>query len=146
MYTIESPMGPLLLQSDGEALTGVTPTTIPGDEPTPLLLEVERQLKAYFAGTLRAFDLPLAPRGTPFQHQVWRELLEIPHGHTTSYGALAARLGTSARAVGSANGRNPIAIVIPCHRVIGADGGLTGYAGGLERKAWLLQHELYRPG
>lgn len=101
------------------------------------------QLEAYFAGELEEFTLELAPAGTPFQQRVWRALLEIPFGTTESYGALARRIGLpqAARAVGLANGRNPISIVIPCHRVIGADGSLTGYGGGLERKRWLLAHE-----
>ena len=101
------------------------------------------QLEAYFRGELRQFDLPIAPRGTPFQLRVWAELLRIPYGATISYGELARRLGDPklTRAVGAANGANPIAIVIPCHRVIGADGSLTGYAGGLARKADLLRLE-----
>jgi O-6-methylguanine DNA methyltransferase len=102
-----------------------------------------RQLTAYFAGDLRAFDLPLAPSGTPFQQRVWRALLEIPFGRTQSYSELAALIGApgAARAVGLANGRNPLAIIVPCHRVIGAGGGLVGYGGGLERKRWLLDFE-----
>ena len=100
------------------------------------------QLEAYFAGTRRRFDLAVAPRiGTPFQRRIWQALLRIPHGTTWSYARLAAETGSVARAVGSANGANPISIVVPCHRVIGADGSLTGYAGGLERKRWLLAHE-----
>ncbi|WP_346766633.1 methylated-DNA--[protein]-cysteine S-methyltransferase [Nocardioides sp. JQ2195] len=110
----------------------------------PLLVETVRQLAAYFHGQLTEFDLPLAPVGTEFQQRVWKELLEIPHGWTASYGEIAHRLGhTSAasRAVGTANGRNPIPIVIPCHRVIGANGTLTGYAGGMQRKQTLLDLE-----
>lgn len=105
--------------------------------------EAVRQLKAYFSGDLRNFDLPLAPEGTPFQLRVWQELLRIPYGSTISYGELAARLGDpqSARAVGLANGANPIAIIIPCHRVIGSNGALTGYGGGLRNKKWLLDLE-----
>jgi methylated-DNA-[protein]-cysteine S-methyltransferase len=101
------------------------------------------QLRDYFAGRLRTFSLPLAAEGTPFQHMVWAALREIPFGQTTSYGALAARVGRpgAARAVGAANRLNPIAIVVPCHRVIGANGKLTGYAGGLQRKSMLLEHE-----
>jgi len=101
-------------------------------------------LGAYFAGELQALDsLQVAPQGTPFQHSVWQALRDIPYGTTTTYGELAARLGNAkaVRAVGLANGANPVGIVIPCHRVIGADGSLTGYGGGLERKRWLLAHE-----
>ena len=105
--------------------------------------EACRQLDRYFEGRLKRFDLPLAPRGTPFQQRVWQALLEIPYGHTTSYSELAERIGNpkSVRAVGTANGANPISIIIPCHRVIGRDGSLTGYAGGLARKALLLKLE-----
>jgi methylated-DNA-[protein]-cysteine S-methyltransferase len=103
--------------------------------------EVRTQLQQYFAGTRKSFELDLAPAGTPFQQRVWTALQTIPHGQTRSYAWLAAQVGSVARAVGSANGANPIAIVIPCHRVIGADGSLTGYAGGLEAKRWLLDHE-----
>ena len=102
-----------------------------------------RQLEEYFAGTRAEFDLLLAPRGTPFQLRVWEALRSIPPGETTSYGAIAELIGkpTASRAVGAANGKNPISIVVPCHRVIGANGTLTGYGGGLPRKAWLLNHE-----
>lgn len=102
------------------------------------------QLGAYFAGTLRHFTLPLAPRGSPFQLRVWAGLQDIPYGHTESYGELAERIGSpgAARAVGLANGRNPIGIVIPCHRVVGSDGNLRGYGGGLDRKRQLLDLEL----
>jgi methylated-DNA-[protein]-cysteine S-methyltransferase len=102
-----------------------------------------RQLKAYFAGTLRQFDLPLAPAGTPFQQTVWQALREIPYGETVSYGQLARGIGRPAavRAVGAANGRNPLAIVVPCHRVIGSDGRLVGYGGGLPAKSMLLELE-----
>src|ERR687896_1039286 len=106
------------------------------------------QLDAYFAGELEAFDLPLAPHGTPFQLRVWEQLAKIPFAETLSYKELAHRLGDPklVRAVGLANGRNPISIVIPCHRVIGADGTLVGYGGGLERKRWLLDHEAVASG
>lgn len=101
------------------------------------------QLREYFAGARSEFDLPLAPRGTAFQRQVWEALRPIPHGTTTSYGAIAGSIGrpTASRAVGAANGRNPIAIVVPCHRVVGSTGALTGYGGGIDRKRWLLWHE-----
>lgn len=107
----------------------------------PHLEDAARQLAAYFAGARRAFDVPLDAGGTPFQRRVWRALAEIPYGGTTTYAALAQRLGTSHRAVGSANAANPLAIVVPCHRVVGSGGGLTGYAGGLDAKAMLLSHE-----
>ena len=110
----------------------------------PVLVEACRQLTAYFARDLKEFDLPLAPRGSDFQQRVWEQLLDIGYGETASYGEIAARLGktnAASRAVGLANGRNPIPIVIPCHRVIGADGTLTGYAGGIERKQTLLELE-----
>lgn len=110
----------------------------------PVLAEAVRQLRAYFDGGLTDFDLPLAPTGTEFQHEVWAALRAIPYGSTASYGEIAHRLGrtnASSRAVGLANGRNPIPIVVPCHRVIGSSGTLTGYAGGLERKQTLLALE-----
>ena len=115
----------------------------PGDPGTEILDEAEAQLTAYFAGDLRDFDLSLAPRGTDFQLRVWSTLAEIPYGETWSYGDLAKRVGqpTASRAVGAANGRNPLPIVLPCHRVIGADGSLTGYGGGLEIKRHLLRLE-----
>lgn len=110
----------------------------------PVLVRTRDQLAAYFAGVLTTFDLPLAPRGTDFQQRVWAELLQVGYGSTASYGQIAHRLGmtnVASRAVGLANGRNPIPVVIPCHRVIGADGSLTGYAGGLDRKRLLLDLE-----
>ncbi len=148
---IDSPVGPLLLLGDGEAITGLqmegqrhAPDVPAGSRRDDAPFRAAReQLEAYFARELRVFDLPLAPAGTPFQQSVWKALLEIPFGATESYGGLAKRIGRpgAARAVGLANGRNPIGIVIPCHRVIGADRSLTGYGGGLERKEWLLRHE-----
>ena len=108
-----------------------------------VLARAREQLTAYFAGELRQFDLPLDATGTPFQKQVWGELRKIPYGTTWSYGELARRVGDprKARAVGAANGHNPISIIVPCHRVIGANGSLTGFGGGLDRKQWLLAHE-----
>ncbi|WP_205696718.1 methylated-DNA--[protein]-cysteine S-methyltransferase [Conexibacter sp. SYSU D00693] len=144
---VDSPVGPLGLAAEDDALTRVaflapgTPADAPG---TPVLREAAAQLGAYFAGELEAFDLPLRPVGTDFQREVWTALADIPFGTTTTYGELAARLGRGprgARAVGLANGANPLAIVLPCHRVIGADGGLTGFGGGLPAKRWLLTHE-----
>jgi methylated-DNA-[protein]-cysteine S-methyltransferase len=143
---IDSPIGPLRLDADGGGMTSVWMGAEGSaeDKPEdPVLRRARDQLEAYFAGDLTEFDLPLAPVGTAFQHAVWDLLLKIPFGTTTSYGALAHKLGKpgAMRAVGLANGRNPLAIIVPCHRVIGADGSLTGYGGGLERKRWLLEHE-----
>ena len=109
----------------------------------PLLDQAQAQLGEYFAGKRETFDLPLAPRGTPFQREVWSALRQIRAGTTTSYGTLAARIDRpkAVRAVGHANGANPISVIVPCHRVIGSTGALTGYGGGLERKRWLLAHE-----
>jgi methylated-DNA-[protein]-cysteine S-methyltransferase len=148
----QSPIGRLLLTTDGTALTGcyMEPSRKAQctdgwaqDATVEPLAAAVRQLDEYFAGTRRDFDLPLAFRGTPFQTRVWRELVEIPYGQTWSYGQLAKRIDkpSASRAVGLANGRNPISILVPCHRVIGADGSLTGYGGGIERKRWLLAHE-----
>jgi methylated-DNA-[protein]-cysteine S-methyltransferase len=148
----ESPIGRLLLTSDGTALTGLymepsrkaqcTDGWIEDVSVAPLFATV-RQLTEYFEGTRREFDLPLRLQGTVFQQRVWRQLTEIPYGQTWSYGQLAQRIDkpSASRAVGLANGRNPISILVPCHRVIGADGSLTGYGGGIERKRWLLVHE-----
>ena len=117
-------------------------TAVPNDSH-PVLVEARRQLEEYFAGDRLDFDLPLDPVGTPFQMQVWQTLRGIPYGSTISYGEQARRLGdpNKARAVGAANGRNPISIVVPCHRVVGSNGSLTGFGGGLGAKAWLLDHE-----
>jgi methylated-DNA-[protein]-cysteine S-methyltransferase len=144
--TIDTPIGELLLAGDGHALTAVHMDGTPGpgwQQDPGALREPSEQLRAYFAGELREFDLPLAPHGTPFQQEVWSALREIPYGSTISYGELAAAVGRpdAPRAVGAANGRNPIAVVIPCHRVIGASGALTGYGGGLPRKRLLLDLE-----
>ena len=144
--TLDTPLGPLTLVSDGEALTAATFDGPPPDAPEgadAVLDAARRQLAAYFDGEPVAFDVPVRLGGTPFQERVWAALREIPHGETLSYGALAARLGMpkAAQAVGAANGQNPAAVVVPCHRVIGADGSLTGYAGGLERKQALLALE-----
>jgi methylated-DNA-[protein]-cysteine S-methyltransferase len=147
--TIDSPLGELLIASDGHSLTAVHMNGTPGPgwrrDPVPLR-EGADQLHAYFAGELREFDLPLAAAGTPFQREVWEALRRIPYGETIGYGELAAAVGRphAARAVGAANGRNPIAVVVPCHRVIGASGALTGYGGGLARKRLLLDLEAGR--
>lgn len=146
---MRSPLGMLLLTSDGTALTGlwmeaqeVIPEGIQRDD-LPVFLAAKAWLGDYFDGCCRELDFPLKPAGTDFQKQVWKLLLTIPWGETTTYGALAGQIGPkmSAQAVGQAVGRNPISIMIPCHRVVGAKGKLTGYAGGLENKKWLLRHE-----
>ena len=147
----DSPIGPLVLVSDDDALTalhlphqGEPAHVAPEWKRAPSRLrDAHAQLDAYFAGKLLAFDLDLAPRGTPFQRRVWDELLAIPYGDTISYLELARRIGnpSAMRAVGAANGANPIALIIPCHRVIGSNGTLTGYGGGLPAKQWLLDHE-----
>ena len=146
---IESPVGTLLLTGDGKRLHEILfpnkdrrPDATAEQRAEPFR-EVARQLTAYFEGTLQKFDLELAPQGTPFQLQVWEELQRIPYGETISYGDLAQRVGnpSASRAVGAANGRNPIPIVIPCHRVIGASGSLTGFGGGLATKRALLELE-----
>ncbi|KRD38906.1 MULTISPECIES: methylated-DNA--[protein]-cysteine S-methyltransferase [unclassified Lysobacter] len=149
---IDSPVGPLLLASGDDGLRLIEfeapwhPAAIdarwqPGDNA--VLSETQKQLDEYFAGTRRAFDLPLAPHGTAFQLQCWRTLALIPWGQTWSYGQMARHLGQASamRAVGAANGRNPLPIVLPCHRVIGADGSLTGFGGGLPTKRFLLELE-----
>jgi methylated-DNA-[protein]-cysteine S-methyltransferase len=153
-HLLPSPIGRLLLVSDGDALTGLyMDDHNGGPQPQPGWSEAHRkldrvcdQLAAYFDGGLREFDVPLAPQGTEFQKKVWLELLRIPFGETISYGELARRIGQpkASRAVGRANGQNPISVIVPCHRVIGADGTLTGYGGGVDRKKWLLEHESAR--
>ena len=163
-HVIDSPIGPLRLVAAGGALTAIEFSPFSDDaarrvpdedtetsgrdqpEDQAVLLRTAAQLAQYFAGERTEFDLPLAPKGTVFQQRVWAELRKIGYGETASYGDIAHRLGltnAASRAVGSANGRNPIPIVVPCHRVIGADGTLTGYAGGIERKRVLL--DLERP-
>jgi methylated-DNA-[protein]-cysteine S-methyltransferase len=151
---IPSPVDDLLAVCDGEALTGLqfAPVSrrwpdqgrLPPDDGLALLDEVREQLGDYFAGRRRTFDVPLALHGSEFQLNVWQALREIPYGTTCSYGDLAARLGLppgASRAVGLANGANPVPIIVPCHRVIGADGSLTGFGGGLARKRFLLDVE-----
>jgi methylated-DNA-[protein]-cysteine S-methyltransferase len=148
---LDSPVGRLHLWARGDALVGVyfpdhKGAPIPDGAPRPehpVLAAARRQLGAYFAGERREFDLPVEATGTAFQQAVWAALGQIPFGATSTYAALAAALGqpTAVRAVGAANGRNPLSILVPCHRVIGADGALTGYAGGVAAKRWLLDHE-----
>jgi methylated-DNA-[protein]-cysteine S-methyltransferase len=149
--TFDSPLGTLLAVGDGRVLTrldmqggrrphAISPAWAADDSA---FADLRRQLDEYFAGARRTFDLELAPHGSPFEQRVWSALLEIPYGETTSYGALAQRIGApgAARAVGLANGRNPIGIIVPCHRVVGSTGDLTGYGGGLDRKRRLLAFE-----
>jgi methylated-DNA-[protein]-cysteine S-methyltransferase len=169
MWTvIETPVGPLRLVGDGSALTAID---FLGEMPTgvgeaasvrnaalridtrvlddqadgdPLLRDAAAQLAAYFRRELEEFDLPVVPSGTPFQLRVWEQLRAIPYGSTATYGQVAAALGLTghgARAVGTANGRNPVPVVVPCHRVVGSSGSLTGYGGGLHRKQLLLELE-----
>lgn len=139
-----TPLGPVAIVENGEFLTNLLfAETLPADTEeatSPLLEETVRQLDEYFAGRRTAFDLPLAPEGTPYQRLIWRTLQDIPYGETASYAEIAARTGNpqASRAVGGANHRNPLPILIPCHRVIGTNGKLTGYAGGLARKEFLL--------
>lgn len=151
MMRVASPVGALELTSDGAALCGVH---MPGHDPEPVFAGVKpgedavlrraaAQLAEYFAGTRQVFDVPLRTDGTEFQRRVWAGLLTIPFGERCSYIALARAIGAgnSSRAVGNANRNNPISILVPCHRVVGSDGTLTGYAGGLPTKQWLLEHE-----
>ena len=140
---VPTPVGTLCVCSDGEAVTGIRFGAGETNGGCPVTGQARQQLTEYFAGQRREFDLPLAPAGTDFQRRVWELLREIPYGETVTYGELARRLGNpkSARAVGMACNRNPIAIVVPCHRVVGSTGSLTGYAGGLDAKAFLLKLE-----
>jgi methylated-DNA-[protein]-cysteine S-methyltransferase len=154
MWTLmDSPVGELRIVEQDGAITAIEFSPLRDhdgrprgdrDDDSPLLVETVRQLRAYFNRDLEEFDLPLAPAGSDFAQSVWAQLLHIGYGDTASYGEIALRLGrtnAASRAVGLANGSNPIPIVIPCHRVIGADGTLTGYAGGIERKQMLLELE-----
>lgn len=150
ILVMPSPVGTMEIRSADGAITDArfvdddTPTTSSGTQVAPVLVQARRQFEAYFAGSLTDFELPLAARGSQFQHRVWEQLRAIAFGETTSYGAIARQLGMSpgaARAVGMANGANPIAIMVPCHRVIGANGKLVGYAGGMARKRFLLELE-----
>ena len=156
VLTYVSPIGELTLSSDGKSLTGLwiegqkhfggkvldNMTIGSGNTSLPIFVDTIHWLDQYFKGEKPSIsDLPLAPQGTEFQQRVWKLLYEIPYGEITTYGELAEQLHSSARAVGTAVGHNPISIIIPCHRVIGANGQLKGYAGGIERKIWLLEHE-----
>ncbi|MGS2723596.1 methylated-DNA--[protein]-cysteine S-methyltransferase [Porticoccus sp. GXU_MW_L64] len=142
---IKSPIGNIRISADEVGLTELRfrdqpPTEVP---EKGILAAAEKQLQEYFAGNRQVFDLPLNARGTEFQKRVWQQLLAVGFGDTISYGAIAKAIGkpTASRAVGAANGQNPISIIVPCHRIIGSSGKLTGYAGGLERKQWLLNLE-----
>jgi methylated-DNA-[protein]-cysteine S-methyltransferase len=147
--TMVSPVGALRLIADDEGLVGLylpNQTNAPEAREVdahPVLDRAARELEEYFAGARRSFSIPLRARGTDFQRAVWSELMRIPFGERTSYARIARALGkpSAVRAVGAANGKNPISIVVPCHRVVASNGALTGYAGGLEAKAWLLAHE-----
>jgi methylated-DNA-[protein]-cysteine S-methyltransferase len=145
---METPMGWLVVRGHAQGIVEAqfhdqAPASIPTARADAMVEMAVRELEEYFAGTRIDFSVPLAPEGTPFQHQVWQRLMQIPAGETRTYSGIAHEMGNpgSVRAVGTANGANPIAIIVPCHRVIGADGSLTGYAGGLHRKEWLLAHE-----
>jgi methylated-DNA-[protein]-cysteine S-methyltransferase len=162
--TIPSPLGGIaVVRRDRDAATGlpgaITGLYLPTGRHAAVIRagwarddeafdDIRAQLDEYFAGQRQEFDLPLGATGTAFQQRVWAALLQIPFGTTTSYGRVAAALGmpTASRAVGLSNGQNPISIIVPCHRVVGADGSLTGYGGGLDAKRWLLSHELLRTG
>jgi methylated-DNA-[protein]-cysteine S-methyltransferase len=144
MHTVDTPIGRLLLSARKGRLSQVEfGATAALSSNAPPFAEAEAQLHAYFAGGLERFELPLAPGGTAFQRSVWDAVAEIPYGSTTTYSELAARIGrpSACRAVGAANGRNPLPVIVPCHRVVGAAGALTGYGGGLERKRLLLALE-----
>jgi methylated-DNA-[protein]-cysteine S-methyltransferase len=159
MTTMDTPVGELTLVASDEGLRAVLwpqeragrvplgETNGAGAAADDVLAAARQQLAEYFAGDRTSFDLPLDPVGTEFQQQAWQVLRTIPYGHTMTYGEQASRLGGAqkARAVGAANGRNPISIVVPCHRVVGSTGSLTGFAGGLDTKAWLLGHEASSP-
>lgn len=143
---IESPVGLLKIAASDRSITGIWLNArgrVSTGRATGVLAELEAQLAAYFRGTLKTFDLALEPSGTAFQREVWSTLQTIPYGATCSYRDVARKIGRpeAVRAVGAANGQNPIPIVIPCHRVIGANGSLTGFGGGIEMKRWLLAHE-----
>ncbi len=140
---IETPIGKLSILADEDFVHAVTfeEKDIADLTENELTIKVANQLKEYFNGTLRDFDFPMQQKGTDFQQEVWQNLLAIPYGETTSYAKFSAHKPLAIRAIASANGKNNIAIVVPCHRVIGSNGKLVGYAGGLWRKKWLLQHE-----
>ena len=146
VFFYDTPVGRLCIGEENGSITRVTWTQLPKNylqEETALILQCKNQLDEYFIGERKSFDLPLAPKGTEFQKKVWDALKEIPYGETRTYGEIAEMVGNpkAARAVGMANNRNPIAIIVPCHRVVGANGKLVGYAGGMEQKEKLLHLE-----
>lgn len=141
---LQTPIGYLRILSDGEGITEIRFMDTDGPEDPDVHTESARtQLKEYFEGNRNSFDITLKADGSAFEQKVWAELCSIPFGSTTSYGVIAKKIGNpdASQAVGAANGKNPIAVVVPCHRVVGANNDLTGYAGGPERKEWLLKHE-----
>ena len=146
VFFYDTPVGKLCIGEENGSITRVTWTQLPQSyiqEETELILRCKKQLEEYFAGKRKTFDLPLAPKGTDFQQRVWKALQEIPYGALRTYKDIAIAVDNpkGCQAVGGANGKNPIAILIPCHRVIGKDGSMTGYSGGLEKKEWLLELE-----
>ena len=146
IFFYDTPVGKLCIGEENGCITHVTWSKIPQEyvlEETELIIECKNQLEEYFAGKRKNFYLPLAPKGTEFQQKVWKALTEIPYGKTRTYGEIAAVIGNpkAARAVGMANNKNPIGIIVPCHRVVGANGKLVGYAGGMEKKEFLLELE-----
>ena len=146
--TYQSPMGPILITIDTRLNSLIelkfVKTSLPNSKQPPLIKKITKQLDEYFSKKRTAFDIPIHYDGTPFQNKVWEELLKIPYGNTLSYGDIAKKLGKpplTSRAIGTANSKNKIAIIIPCHRVIRSNGKLSGYAGGIDKKIWLLNHE-----
>lgn len=146
--TYQSPMGPILITIDTHLNSLIelkfVKTSLPNSKQPPLIKKITKQLDEYFSKKRTIFDIPIHYNGTPFQNKVWEELLKIPYGNTLSYGDIAKKLGKpplTSRAIGTANSKNKIAIIIPCHRVIRSNGKLSGYAGGIDKKIWLLNHE-----
>ena len=146
--TYQSPMGPILITIDTRLNSLIelkfVKTSLPNSKQPPLIKKITKQLDEYFSKKRTIFDIPIHYDGTPFQNKVWEELLKIPYGNTLSYGDIAKKLGKpplTSRAIGTANSKNKIAIIIPCHRVIRSNGKLSGYAGGIDKKIWLLNHE-----
>ena len=146
--TYQSPMGPILITIDTRLNSLIelkfVKTSLPNSKQPPLIKKITKQLDEYFSKKRTIFDIPIQYNGTPFQNKVWEELLKIPYGNTLSYGDIAKKLGKpplTSRAIGTANSKNKIAIIIPCHRVIRSNGKLSGYAGGIDKKTWLLNHE-----
>ena len=144
---LKSPIGQMKITANGDSINSIfyvfPDTEMPQENSNEVLEICKQQLNEYFSGERKEFDVPISQEGTEFQQKVWNELVKIPHGKTVSYNYIAERVGgkNMMRAVGSANGKNQISIIVPCHRVIGSDGRLTGYAGGMWRKEWLLKHE-----